>query len=256
MEENQNYIDFECVRSSWREGLLILMYHAIETPPLRHNRRALYVEPAKLRSQLRELQATGVKFVSLSDWKRHRTHEREVAVTFDDGFQNVLLQGLPVLQELAVPSINYIVAGLIGRTNLWDRDSGAQSQPIMQRSEIDAWLQAGQEIGSHTLTHADLTTLSAKEARREIIESKKLLEDVFGRPVRHFCYPYGRWNPGLRDLVMEAGYETACSSLGTSNLEHEDPFTLRRLLARHRRPYATALGRRVERFLLPKNYSV
>jgi len=253
MEESQNYIDLDGIRSSWREGLLVLMYHAIETPPRHQPWRALYVEPSKLRSQLKELQASGARFVSLSDWNHHRSDERQVAVTFDDGFQNVLRQGLPVLRELGVPSINFIVAGLIGQTNSWDGAGGAQVRPLMGRSEINDWLQAGQEIGSHTVTHRDLTLLSPKEARREIIESKKILEDISNRPIRHFSYPYGKSNPVLHDWVREAGYETACSTEGGYNLKQQNSHTLRRLLARHRRPYAVAWGRAALNLLLLKS---
>jgi len=253
MEEPQGYIDFCSVRSFWREGLLVLMYHSIETPPLRHSWRALHVEPSKLRSQLKGLRASGARFVSLTDWNRNRSDERQVAVTFDDGFQNVLLQALPVLQELAVPAISFIVAGLIGQTNSWDHSAGARMMPLMERAEIDAWLQAGQEIGSHALTHRDLTSLPRDEARYEIFESKKILENIFARPIRHFCYPYGKSNQALRDWVKEAGYETACSTQAGYNVNKQDAYALRRLLARHRRPYAVAWGRSVQNFLLLKN---
>ena len=64
----------------------------------------------------------------------------------------------------------------------------------MDRSEIAEWLHCGHEIGSHGLVHQDLTTLSQEEARREIVDSKKQLEDDFGQPIKHFCYPYGAWN--------------------------------------------------------------
>jgi peptidoglycan/xylan/chitin deacetylase (PgdA/CDA1 family) len=54
-------------------------------------------------------------------------------------------------------------------------------------------------------THPFLTRLSAAQAREEIAGNKKKLEDRFSRPVRHFCFPYGDWNPAVRDLVAAAG---------------------------------------------------
>ena len=250
MEEKHDYINLASLRSSWSEGLLILMYHSIETPPLKHKWRGLYVEPSKLRSQLKELKASGARFVSLSEWSRARTRQRQVVVTFDDGMRSVFLRALPILQELAVPSINYIVADLIGQTNQWDHANGGQSRPLMSRSEIEDWLRAGQEIGSHTLTHPDLTTLSLTEARREIFDSKKKLEDLFQRPVRHFCHPYNKSNAAVRDLVIEAGYETACPRLGGYNFPETDIFALNRHLARHWRPYMVAYVRFLQKRLL------
>jgi peptidoglycan/xylan/chitin deacetylase (PgdA/CDA1 family) len=244
------YVNLASVRSVWEEGLLILFYHALETPPLGYKLRGLYVEPAKLRAQLSELRDTGARFVSLTEWNRYRRREREIIITFDDGFQSVFRQGLPVLRELAVPAINYIVAGEIGGTNSWDRAIGAQICPLMSREEILEWQSAGLEIGSHTMTHPRLTAIPPDQARREIFDSKKILEDLCGRPVPHFAYPYGDWNPAIRDLVAEAGYETAAVAYPGVNTFESDRLTLQRFLATHRLPRAVALGRAVQRHLL------
>jgi peptidoglycan/xylan/chitin deacetylase (PgdA/CDA1 family) len=241
MPTDSSYIDLKSAGPSWTEGLLVLMYHLIDTPPLRHPWRGLYVEPSTLRAQLRELKASGVRPVSLTEWNRDSADARQVVVTFDDAFQCVLRSGLPVLQELAVPAITYVVAGLIGRTNVWDEGSGAKVMPLMQRLELVAWLEAGHEIGSHGMTHRELTKISPEEARQEIFESKKILEDIAGRTIRHFCYPYGTCNPMLREMVMEAGYETAATTEPGINSSATDPFSLHRLLATHRRPYLAAL---------------
>ncbi|MCE0497249.1 MAG: polysaccharide deacetylase family protein [Methylacidiphilales bacterium] len=249
------YVDHTSIHSVWHDGLLILMYHAIETPPLWHSNRGLYIEPSKLRAQLGELRGTGTRFVSLTEWNRRRSREREIIVTFDDGFQNVFRHGLPILQELAVPAINYIVAGEIGGTNSWDRACGAQIRPLMSRDELLEWQRAGLEIGSHTLTHPHLTAIPLDQARHEIFDSKKILEDLCGRPVAHFAYPYGDWNPAIRDLVAEAGYETATVAHPGINSFESDRLTLRRFLATHRRPHVVALGRAFQRLLLNERRS-
>jgi peptidoglycan/xylan/chitin deacetylase (PgdA/CDA1 family) len=251
-ETYRTYVDNASLRAEWQEGLLILMYHAIETPPLWHKLRGLYLEPATLRAQLAELRDTGARFVSLTEWNRRRSREREIIVTFDDGFRSAYRHGLPVLRELAVPAINYIVAGEIGGDNSWDRAQGAQIRPLMSREEILEWQGAGLEIGSHTLTHPRLTSIPLDQARREIFESKKILEDLCGRPVPHFAYPYGDWNPAIRDLVAEAGYETAALAQSGFNSFESNRLTLHRFLATHRSPGGVALGRAFQR-LLPNN---
>lgn len=110
----------------------------------------------------------------------------------------------------------------------------------MSRSEILEWVAAGHEIGAHTMTHARLTNLAPAAARREIFESKKILEDLLGRPVRHFCYPYGSSNPLVRDLVKEAGFETATTVDGGYNFPETDRFELRRMWAQHWNPDVAA----------------
>jgi peptidoglycan/xylan/chitin deacetylase (PgdA/CDA1 family) len=237
-----DYVSLASLRGTWREGMLMLMYHAIEPPPLRYRLRYLYVDPRKLRAQIRELQAEGVRFVSLDEWHHKPSSERQVVLTFDDGFQNLATRALPVLRELGVPAITYLVAGQLGGSNAWDRGKGLQERPLMSRAQIGEWLAAGLEIGAHTMTHPALAQIDPHTARREIVDSKKVLEDLAGRQVRHFCYPYGSWNAQVRDLVMEAGFETACIVRSGYNLPETDAFALWRFCARHRWPRAAALA--------------
>ncbi len=226
----------------WTDGLLGLMYHAVEPPPLFHSHRGLYVEPALLERQLRELAAAGVAFVSLTDWSaREPSPGRQATVTFDDAFLDLRVNALPVLQQLGVCAVTYVVAGKLGGTNDWDAAAGAQLCPLMDRADLLAWQAAGQEIGSHGMTHVHLTRVSPAQARAEIFDSKNKLEDLAGRAVRHFCYPYGDVNPAIRDLVGEAGYRTATTTERGLNGADADPLLLRRYPASHRKPYQTAV---------------
>lgn len=68
---------------------------------------------------------------------------------------------------------------------------------------------ARHEIGAHTLTHPDLTTLSMADARNEMQGSKHWLEDVIGREVTAFCYPRGACNAPLHQLCAETGFRIA-----------------------------------------------
>ena len=63
-----------------------------------------------------------------------------------------------------------------------------------------------QEIGSHTLTHPDLTKLSLEKARKEIEESKKWLEQIINKQLKMFCYPKGKYNNQIIKLVKQAEY--------------------------------------------------
>ena len=233
------------MRDVWPEGLLVLLYHAVDAPPLFHRPRGLYVTPQLLARQLRELQeARPAEFTTLGEWNRQRPAARQVAVTFDDAYRSLFVNGLPVLQELGVRAITYVVVSLIGKTNEWDHGTEARHEPLMDRAQLGEWISSGHEIGSHGLTHRDLTTLTLEKARREIVESKMRLEESFGQPIRHFCYPYGGWNEAVRAMVEEAGYETASTTIPGINPATADAFTLQRILARHRRPWLAALTRR------------
>jgi peptidoglycan/xylan/chitin deacetylase (PgdA/CDA1 family) len=239
-EPLRDYTGLASLQGTWTEGLLSLMYHIIEPPSPRYRLRYLCVDPRAFRSQLRDLAAQGAPFISADESTQPAGRERRVLITLDDAFQSVFLNGLPVLRELGVPAITYVVAGQIGGSNVWDRNKGLKERRLMSRTEILEWLEAGHEIGAHTMTHTRLTNLSPAEARGEIFDSKKALEDLTGRAVRHFCYPYGSSNEMIRDLVGQAGYETACGIDVGYNFPETDKFALRRMTAQHRFPDAAA----------------
>ena len=195
-------------------GPVVLMYHKIARPPAGTNLPFLYVHPRRFERQMDEFMAAGARCVPCGDLlptapAGTARADVEYCVTFDDGFRNVFEHALPVLRQRGLCSIQFLVGSLIGREDAWDRAIGEPPQALMDDARIRDWLAGGQEIGAHTLTHPHLTRISPAEARSEIFDSKKLLEDRFGREIKHFCYPYGDNNPMVRDLVAEAGYVSA-----------------------------------------------
>ena len=170
-----------------------------------------------------------------------------MALTFDDGFANVFEQGLEPLARQGFRAMEFLVADLVGGWNEWEVQEGEARQPLMNETQVKEWLAAGNEIGSHTLTHPFLTRVSLERAREEIVASKKKLEDRFGLPVRHFCYPYGDWSPAVRDLVMAAGYETACTTEFGVNVGATSRWELKRITARYQSISFKALKERLGR---------
>lgn len=65
------------------------------------------------------------------------------------------------------------------------------------------------EIGSHTLTHRLLTRILMNEARREIVESRKILQEKFNQEILSLCWPRGYTSPQLMGIAQEAGYKEA-----------------------------------------------
>src|SRR5262249_1769787 len=158
---------------------------------------------------------------------------KAVSITFDDGFADVYENALPALREHGFGSIQFLVVELLGKTSEWQISSGEVPGGLMDKKQIKDWLAAGQEIGSHTLTHPWLTRISLSQAREEISGSKKKLEDTFGRVVEHFCYPYGDWSPAIRDIVAEVGYKSACTTKFGVNGADAHPFELKRITVRY-----------------------
>ncbi len=88
---------------------------------------------------------------------------------------------------------------------------------------------AGHEIGSHTLTHPILTTLTPDHLRREITESKLLLERELGQPVAGFCPPNGSYDDTTLNAIRLAGYQYAPTTRFGRVADASSPFTLPRI---------------------------
>jgi peptidoglycan/xylan/chitin deacetylase (PgdA/CDA1 family) len=211
----------------------ILMYHQIDVPPPSGTPlRGLVVSPGSFARQMWLLKLLGYKGLSMRDLEPYLKGERQgrvVGITFDDGYQNNLVNALPVLRKHGFTATCYAVSSMIGGTNSWDKGLVAE-KPLMTESDWRAWLSAGMDIGSHTRTHADLTTLDASSAKDQIAGSKKELEQTMGCEVRHFCYPYGRYTPEHSAFVHQAGYVSATTTRRGFTHTGDDPMQLRRVL--------------------------
>src|SRR5690606_32496057 len=118
---------------------------------------------------------------------------------FDDGYMDVYENAFPILQEFGFTGVAYII------TSTLEKD---KSYGYMQERELKALLAAGWEIGSHSVTHSDLKKTKLG-AGNEVRRSKAVLEALLGVPVRSFCYPFGVANQSIKDLVLQAGYDSA-----------------------------------------------
>ena len=220
---------------AFARGVPVLVYHKLGSPPQDAKLKSLYVEKEFFAWQMRNLGRGGFSTESLDAWRNFSFPKPPRAVlTFDDGSRSVLRHAMPGLANNRFTAIQFLVADAIGGVNHWDiRDNREAADPLMDAVEIREWLAAGHQIGAHTLTHPRLPGIPEGQAREEIFASKKKLEDLFGLPIRHFCYPYGKWNRRVRDLVEEAGYETAVTLDFGVNGAVEDPFALRRIGVQH-----------------------
>ena len=247
--------DGELFEAGGGPGVMILMYHKIGAPLAGSRLHDLYVSPRDLDRHLAEFSATGARALPYGDaLAAIGAGETGYCLSFDDAFANVFDQALPILQARGVRAMLFVVAGLIGKTDEWDTPIGEPPQRLMDADQIRAWLGAGHEIGAHTMTHPRLADLPPAQARAEIFDSKARLEDVFGVPVRHFCYPYGNYDDRVRNLVAEAGYLTACAASTNDrtfgpNRPGVPPLELRRIMACNRPSLARVVARKVARLV-------
>jgi peptidoglycan/xylan/chitin deacetylase (PgdA/CDA1 family) len=221
-------------RTAFLAGDPILTYHHVGPRPRGVRIKGLFVKPKLFARQVAELCAAGFISMPLAAVESPRDSKcPRFFLTFDDGYQDIYKDALPVLAHHRCCGVVFLVSELLGKTNEWQQRVGDVSVPLMDDSQVRAWLATGQQIGSHTQTHPRLTQLPLPEAKEEVAASKKSLEDRFGVTVEHFCYPYGDWNESVRDLVQAAGYKTACTTQSGVNLPTTSPYELNRFTARY-----------------------
>ena len=243
-----HYSSLAPFRELFEQGNPILTYHKVGARRMRVRLKGLYLSSKLFAAQVAELKAAGFQSGSLRECSGP-LKPRQVVLTFDDGYVNVLQHAIGALAQTQFNAIQFLPVNFLGKSNEWDVALGEAFERIMDASQVRDWLAAGHDIGSHTLTHPFLTRLPPDEAREEIFASKKKLEDLFGRSIEHFCYPYGGWNLVVRDWVMEAGYRTASTTDFGVNTPETSCFTLNRITARYRtRSLKELLARAFHRF--------
>jgi peptidoglycan/xylan/chitin deacetylase (PgdA/CDA1 family) len=182
---------------------------------------------------MRALHDQGVRAVSLTellqDSQHLPTHQKTIAITFDDGFENIYQHAIPVLATYGFTATVFLVSDYCGKTNGWpSQPEHIPRLPLLGWSQIREMSDLGIHFGAHTKTHPDLTRLSEVAARDEIIESKKVIEGHVQQCVDTFAYPYGAYDSTIRDLVR-AHFDLACSAALGYVRPGSDPLALERL---------------------------
>ncbi len=146
---------------------------------------------------------------------------REVEITFDDGFRGIY-ENFSILEEYGIPVRIFLVSDFIGKEN------------YLAEKEISELLETGLvQIGSHTVSHRNLDTMEEREAAKEICDSKKRLEELFGVPVDTLCYPRGKFNDSTIRIAKECGYSLQYSCLPGSCTDPFKPGMVNRSLVQN-----------------------
>jgi peptidoglycan/xylan/chitin deacetylase (PgdA/CDA1 family) len=146
----------------------------------------------------------------------------------DDGYlDNVTVAG-PILDRLGFTATVFVVSARAEQDR--DRsDPALLDRRVIDPDSIAGLLDGPFEVGAHTRTHPDLTSLSTAAAQAEIEGSKHDLERAAGTTVQAFAYPFGATNPEVRRLVAQAGFLAARGIRPGRNRAATDPFDLRRV---------------------------
>ena len=185
----------------------VLAYHKVT----RFELGGTWVSAPRFIRQIDALLADGFHFIDedsfLAALDGERTAgEREVLLTFDDGYLELLDHAIPALDERGIRALLFLVTDFVGKENTWELALPWRRAAHMGWDEAADLGRRGFSFGSHSRTHRDLTRLSAAEAADELEGSKAELEARLGTPARSFSYPFGRTSAALGAAAERAGY--------------------------------------------------
>ncbi len=207
-------------------GVPILMYHRINVSPpgTPSGERRLTVHPADFARQMRWLKQHGYRAVTQRElfgalFEGRRLGPKPILITFDDGYRDLYENASPVLARLGMPATAYVISS---RTK--------NGYPLFLTWRLLRQLEArGIEIGSHTVTHAALTSLSDADALRELVQSRLAFERRLRHPMQWLAYPIGDYDARIERLAQRAGYVLAVTTEHGSVQSARRPLALRRL---------------------------
>lgn len=223
------------LRFNWwrpkKPGVPILMYHQVgpHRPGSALNRWR--VTPDAFARQMAYLSAKGFRGISLRErLDQPVSKERRVVLTFDDGYAALVSNALPALERHGFRATVFVVSSRIGETNDWDDERPGEA--LLGEADLRQLAGAGIEIGSHAATHRALTRLSDPDLSEELNGSRARLEQLTGKPVVSFCYPYGDFDDRVVAAVARAGFRAATVIRSGISPSLEDPYRLRRVVVR------------------------
>ena len=222
----------------WRHPR-VLMYHMVSPHRAGAKFNGLRVTPERFEAQLAWLKREGWQFFTVSElWEQwNALPEKSVAITFDDGYADNLHNALPLLEKYDAKATIYMVVDRHDRD--WSTAKKAHHntgelarEPKLSDDELQRLVASGRiEIGSHTLTHINMRTTPADDKRRELAESRRLLQAQTGQAVASFAYPFGIYGEDDVALAREAGYTTAVTTIDgiDAGTQRPDPLQLKRI---------------------------
>jgi peptidoglycan/xylan/chitin deacetylase (PgdA/CDA1 family) len=201
------------------------MYHRIDAvePTLPAITQRLTVDPADFAAQMRWLKRHGFHAVTQLQAfdaleRGGRLRRRPVMITFDDGYRDVLVNASAVLRRLHMPATAYVITDRLGGV-LPDFLTWRQLRVLERR---------GFSIGSHTVSHPDLTILDDTQAFAQLRRSRNALQRHLGHPVQWFAYPAGAENAHVVALARRAGYVLAVTTQPGAEQSGAHPLELHR----------------------------
>jgi peptidoglycan/xylan/chitin deacetylase (PgdA/CDA1 family) len=209
----------------------VLLYHRIITDKSQAGMHGTYITLNRIEAHFRYLKRnnyTPITFEQLKFINRFDADKKYVILTFDDGYRDNYTLLMPLLEKYKFKAVIYAVTHKA--ENSWDLKDERRTFPLLTREQIMEMSRRGIEFGAHSMNHVDLTQVGVEEAWKEIEGSKRFLQELLGKKIKSFAYPYGKTNDAIKELVKKAGFKYGVGTVTGPLAMHEDLFNIRRIV--------------------------
>lgn len=211
-------------RAGNEPAIPILMYHSVSDES-ETCARAYYrtvTAPSVFAMHMQRLFERGYSAIPVSEaaanLQRGGLGKKHVVITFDDGFSDFYRHAFPILSRYGFSATVFLPTAFIGTSPIQFKGKNC-----LTWSEIRELRKHGIDFGSHTVSHPQLSTLDAKTVQKEIVDSKRTIEDNLGEAADGFAYPYAfpeqnkSFVSMLRNALSDAGYrQGVCTQIGVA----------------------------------------
>jgi len=131
-----------------------------------------------------------------------------IILTFDDAFENLLINVIPVIDNLRIPASIFVVSGCMGNRPAWLKGSGDPDEHKLLMDSEQIRQLAGNPlvtIGTHTHSHPRLAEIDSHAVEAELRGSRKMLELLAGHEVRNLAFPHGSYNQKVSAIAAACG---------------------------------------------------
>lgn len=187
-----------------KKQIPILCYHHIRDylPTDKPSAKPYIVPIDVFDAQMKALKDSGYQSILIEDLLNYLEYnqplpEKAVMLTFDDTNLNQYTEGLPILEKYGFKGVFFMMTVSIGK------------ERYMSKAQIKSLSDKGHDVQLHTWDHQNVKKLEGKDWETQITKPAKTLEEITGKPVIHFAYPFGLWKPEVLPILKELGMKSA-----------------------------------------------
>lgn len=208
-----------------RQQVPVLCYHQLRSWNASDSKMAktYIVETENFKNQIKMLADSGFHTILPDQYYDYLSKgtplpEKPIMLTFDDTKLDQFTVAAPELEKYGFKGVFFVMTVSLGRPN------------YMSREQVKALSDAGHVIGSHTWDHHNVKKYEGDDWVKQVEKPSKELEQITGKPIEYFAYPFGLWNakaiPELKQRQMKAAFQLA------ERRDQQDPlYTIRRIIA-------------------------